>query len=81
MDEEPLWKRIWKMNTVEIAITVAGLLVLSVWVQLRVPERAVLAFGLWCAAVGVLLGYLLLALWFPSRSLHDRLAGTYLVPR
>lgn len=29
MDEEPLWKRIWKMNTVEIAITVAGLLVLT----------------------------------------------------
>lgn len=28
-DEEPLWKRIWKMNTVEIAITVAGLLVLT----------------------------------------------------
>lgn len=28
-DEEPLWKRIWKMNSVEIAITVAGLLVLT----------------------------------------------------
>ena len=28
-DEEPLWVRMWKMNTVEIAITVAGLLVLT----------------------------------------------------
>ncbi|MBS3651609.1 regulatory protein NosR [Pseudaminobacter sp. 19-2017] len=28
-DEEPLWQRIWKMNTVSIVITVAGLLVLT----------------------------------------------------
>ena len=39
----------------------------------------------WSAPVGValavLLGYMLLALWFPTRSLHDRLAGTYLVPK
>ena len=28
-DEEELWVRMWKMNTVEIAITVAGLLVLT----------------------------------------------------
>jgi hypothetical protein len=59
---------------------VALLLLLSVWVQTRFPERPVLAFGLWCSAVGVLVGYMLLALWFPQRSLHDRLAGTYLVP-
>jgi NosR/NirI family nitrous oxide reductase transcriptional regulator len=28
-EEEPLWVRMWKMNTIEIAITVAGLLVLT----------------------------------------------------
>jgi hypothetical protein len=60
---------------------VAALLVLSLWVQTQYPERQVLAFGLWCSALAVLLGYMLLALWFPTRSLHDRLAGTYLVPK
>ncbi|HYT92820.1 MAG TPA: protein kinase [Gemmataceae bacterium] len=60
---------------------VAVLLILSVWVQTRFPERPILAFALWCSAVGVLVSYMLLALWFPRRSLHDRLAGTYLVPQ
>jgi hypothetical protein len=60
---------------------VATLLALSVWVQIALPARAALAFGLFCAAVGVLVGYALLALWFPERGPHDRLAGTYLVPR
>jgi hypothetical protein len=60
---------------------VVALLGLSVWVQTEFPGRPLLAFGLWCAAVGVLVGYVLLALWSPARGPHDRLAGTYLVPR
>jgi hypothetical protein len=60
---------------------VVGLLSLSVWVQTEFPGRAVLAFALWCAALGVLIGYMLLAVWSPARGPHDRLAGTYLVPR
>ena len=28
-DEEPLWQRIWKMNTISIAITVVALLILT----------------------------------------------------
>jgi hypothetical protein len=39
------------------------------------------AFALWWSAVVLLLSYFLLAYWLPTRSLHDRLAGTYLVPR
>jgi hypothetical protein len=35
----------------------------------------------WYAAVGLLLAYVGLALWRPTRAPHDRLAGTYLVPR
>jgi hypothetical protein len=35
----------------------------------------------WYAALGFLVGSLVLALLLPQRSLHDRLAGTYLVPR
>jgi uncharacterized RDD family membrane protein YckC len=33
----------------------------------------------WCAAL-LPASYAALAIWFPSRSLHDRLSGTYLVP-
>ena len=35
----------------------------------------------WWAVWPLLVGYALLALWHPPRALHDRLAGTYLVPR
>ena len=35
----------------------------------------------WWAALALLLLYIVLALWSPEHSLHDRLAGTYLVPR
>jgi hypothetical protein len=35
----------------------------------------------WSLALVLLPLYVGLALWFPNRSLHDRLAGTYLVPR
>lgn len=40
-----------------------------------------LASILWWGAFVSLIGYLVLALAQPSRALHDRLAGTYLVPR
>jgi hypothetical protein len=35
----------------------------------------------WGAALALLLLYVALALRSPARGLHDRLAGTYLVPR
>jgi hypothetical protein len=35
----------------------------------------------WWAALAMLLSYVVLALWFPVRGLHDGLAGTYVVPR
>jgi uncharacterized RDD family membrane protein YckC len=35
----------------------------------------------WILALVLLPTYVGLALWFPSRCLHDRLAGTYLVPK
>ena len=40
-----------------------------------------LAWLLSWAAAGLLLGYLARALATPERSWHDRLAGTWLVPR
>jgi hypothetical protein len=40
-----------------------------------------LSHACWWLAAGLLVGYVALALLYPARSLHDRLAGTYLVPR
>jgi hypothetical protein len=40
-----------------------------------------LSSGLWWTGLALLLGYVVLALRFPNRSLHDRWAGTYLVPK
>jgi hypothetical protein len=53
------------------------LLGLSAWLEARYG----LSFSLWWSAVALLAGYVALALVFPSRSVHDRMAGTYLVPR
>jgi hypothetical protein len=69
---------------------VAGLAVASVWLNRQywvsweagAPSTAVLwlaTLAAW-APWAVLLGYVGLALWHPARALHDRLAGTYLVP-
>jgi eukaryotic-like serine/threonine-protein kinase len=44
------------------------------------PQEGMLARGIWASALLLLIGYALLALRYPTRSLHDRLAGTYLVP-
>jgi hypothetical protein len=44
------------------------------------PNDDSLALGFWVAALVMLLGFALLAICCPTRSLHDRLAGTYLVP-
>jgi hypothetical protein len=41
----------------------------------------VLAWTFWCLALLVLASYPVIALVFPARSAHDRLAGTYLVPK
>jgi hypothetical protein len=59
---------------------IAVLLSLTRLVAAADPEDAVPAYGLWFAALFLLLVYAVLAIRFPTRSLHDRLAGTYLVP-
>jgi uncharacterized RDD family membrane protein YckC len=53
----------------------------SLWLDNRHPELAWLSWGSWCTALALLVLYALLALLSPTRPLHDRLAGTYLVPR
>jgi eukaryotic-like serine/threonine-protein kinase len=72
---------------------VAALLVLSVlldnvwlgaWFR-QIVEPYAWAYWLswlcWGFALSLLPLYVGLAFWLPNRSLHDRLAGTYLVPR
>jgi len=54
----------------------------SVWQPTNPHVWAPWLFGsLWWAAFALLLSYAVLALWFPIRGPHDRLAGTYVVPR
>jgi uncharacterized RDD family membrane protein YckC len=78
-------RRAWRVQcawrTFLFWLPVTVLLGVSLWWEGRHPEMAALSFWLWGSALAILLGYMLLALWFPTRSLHDRLAGTYLVPR
>ena len=72
-------------------VPVAGLLLLSYWLEAWYwslwGTAAAPVWALWLSTViwwatWLLLGaYIILALRYPTRSLHDRLAGTYLVPR
>jgi hypothetical protein len=47
----------------------------------RTNSQVELSWTLWGLAAAALVAYAILALVFPARSLHDRLAGTWLVPR
>jgi hypothetical protein len=63
-----------------IWMPIAILLGLAHYVAGNFPDEGLLARGLWASALLLLLGYGALAVFFPARSLHDWLAGTYLVP-
>jgi len=52
----------------------------AAWLQAFAPERAYLAAGLWLLAVALIPISVVIALRFPDRGPHDRLAGTHLVP-
>jgi hypothetical protein len=68
----------WRAVLVWIGPTL--LLVGSYCVDELLPEVPGLSSGLWFGAILLLLCYLALALLFRSRGVHDRLAGTCLVP-
>jgi hypothetical protein len=59
---------------------VVGLLDLAVGLTLLWPGLPWLYFGTWGAGVCVLLVWVGLALWSPTQGVHDRLAGTCLIP-
>jgi hypothetical protein len=47
----------------------------------RIPRHAALAFGLAASLVVLCVGLPILSIALPQRSLQDRLAGTWPVPR
>jgi serine/threonine protein kinase len=59
---------------------VSALLSSSLLIGLCLGELKCLSFLIWFLTLPVLVCYFLLAICLPSRCLHDRLAGTYLVP-
>jgi hypothetical protein len=83
------WQCAWRAFLVWAPLT--GLLVLSFWLEERYwaqwqPDSSPrwlysLASVVWYAALLLLADYVLLPLWWPARTLHDRLSGVYLVPR
>ncbi len=85
----PRWRCGWRALLVWTPLT--GLLLLSMQLETAYwahwfedPSQIWMLWGAsvcWWGAFALLLGYAVLALWFPARGLHDRLAGTYLVPR
>jgi hypothetical protein len=69
----------WRALLVWLPITL--LLTLSDWVGGDGPYADAWRWGGWGAAITLLAAYVGLALVLPSRSVQDRLAGTYLVPK
>jgi hypothetical protein len=73
------WQCAWRVLLTWAPVTL--LLALSVWLNAHSGGLLVLYWIIWFSAVAVLVSYVVLALVFPTRSLHDWLAGTYLVPK
>jgi hypothetical protein len=57
------------------------LLCFSIWVQEAYPGYGWLSWSVWWVAVLLLAGYVVVALEYPQRAIHDRLARVYIVPR
>jgi uncharacterized RDD family membrane protein YckC len=79
------WRALLVWAPVTILLVLHGLLDAWHWVSARptTPHTAiaVLARLCWYAALALVLLYIVLYIWLPGRRLHDRLSGTYLVPR
>jgi hypothetical protein len=80
------WRCAWRAFLVWLPV--AGLLIASAWLEAYywwVEPRPYWVLWpswlMWWAALLLLPAYLVAAAWNPTRGPHDRLAGTYLVPR
>jgi hypothetical protein len=75
------WRSQCAWRALVVWAPVTALLGLALWLDAYHPEQARWSWACWGAALGILFGFGALALRSPSRGLHDRLAGTYVVPR
>ncbi len=73
------WRCAWR--AVVLWAPVAGVLAASHAAMRHSPPYPSMAWGLWGGAHVIMPACLLLALLFPSRSVHDWLAGTWVVPK
>jgi hypothetical protein len=74
-------RRLCAARALLVWLPVALLLCASVMVRAHAPEAITAYRSLWWAAIVLLPGYLVAALIDPERGPHDRLLGTWLVPR
>jgi hypothetical protein len=72
------WQCAWR--SLLVWTPVVALLWACILAKTYVPQFYFLQSGLWWLAVALVLAYLVLGIRRPTRTLHDRLAGTYLVP-
>jgi hypothetical protein len=72
------WQCAWRALLVWVPVVVP--LAACLWVKMEAPQFRLLHTGLWWLAVAALLAEVILAPLRPQRALHDRLAGTYVVP-
>jgi eukaryotic-like serine/threonine-protein kinase len=72
------WRCAWR--TFACWAPAAAFLELGVWSQVDGPGRIWVLWTFWGLAVAWLAADVIVALCSPTRSLHDRLSGTYLVP-
>jgi hypothetical protein len=82
------WRCAWRASLVWMPVSalfvISMLLEIQFWTTWREePQRwlGLLAQTTWWSAVGLLVVWVILAIRSPSRALHDRLAGTFVVPR
>lgn len=81
------WRAAWRALLTWAQGGLLLLLFVNVWLTFVVPRldagpkasNNYQEYG-FCVFLGVLLVYTILVVWLPRRTLHDRLAGTYLVP-
>jgi hypothetical protein len=77
--------RAWRLQCAWRALVVwapvAALLGLALWLDAYHPEQARWSWACWGAALMTLFVFAALALRNPTRGLHDRLAGTFVIPR
>jgi hypothetical protein len=69
------------VRTLVIWVPVAGLYALACVMASLFPQWPAIYFGLWSLATLLLPSYIVVALLYPTRSVHDWIAGTYLMPQ